>query len=44
VYVEYGEVNCAQAAAKELHGRGFANRTVAVEYMDEEKYIRQELA
>ncbi|KAG6975581.1 hypothetical protein JG688_00002231 [Phytophthora aleatoria] len=44
VYVEFGDVQSAQAAATELHGRGFSNRTVAVEYMDEGKYARRELA
>ncbi|KAH7479216.1 hypothetical protein PRIC1_009232 [Phytophthora ramorum] len=44
VFVEFGEVQSAQSAATELHGRGFSNRTVAVEYMDEGKYARRELA
>lgn len=44
VFVEFGDVQSAQGAATELHGRGFSNRTVAVEYMDEGKYARRELA
>lgn len=44
VFLEYDAVTSAQAAATELHGRGFANRTVAVEYMDEHKYARREFA
>ncbi|KAL3673425.1 hypothetical protein V7S43_001137 [Phytophthora oleae] len=44
VFVEFGDVQAAQSAATELHGRGFSNRTVAVEYMDEGKYARRELA
>ncbi|ETN05010.1 hypothetical protein F442_13867 [Phytophthora nicotianae P10297] len=44
VYVEFGDVQSAQAAATELHGRGFSNRTVAVEFMDEGKYARRQLA
>uniref|UniRef100_A0AAV1VLN5 Splicing factor U2AF subunit n=1 Tax=Peronospora matthiolae TaxID=2874970 RepID=A0AAV1VLN5_9STRA len=44
VFVEFGDVQAAQNAATELHGRGFSNRTVAVEFMDEGKYARRELA
>ncbi|CAI5726312.1 hypothetical protein KXD40_001923 [Peronospora effusa] len=44
VFVEFGDVQAAQGAATELHGRGFSNRTVAVEYMDEGKYALRELA
>lgn len=44
VFVEFGDVQSAQSAATELHGRGFANRTVAVEFMDEAKFARRELA
>ncbi|KAF1322425.1 Splicing factor u2af large, partial [Globisporangium splendens] len=44
VFVEYGDVPSAQAAAAELHGRGFSNRTVAVEYMDEHKYARRDFS
>ncbi|TYZ61668.1 hypothetical protein PybrP1_010667 [[Pythium] brassicae (nom. inval.)] len=44
VFVEYDAVPSAQAAAAELHGRGFSNRIVAVEYMDEHKYARREFA
>jgi splicing factor U2AF subunit len=44
VFVEFGDVQSAQNAAAELHGRGFSNRTVIVEYMDEQKYARRELA
>ncbi|DBA04481.1 TPA: hypothetical protein N0F65_010077 [Lagenidium giganteum] len=42
VFVEYGDVGSAQAAANELHGRGFSNRTVAVEFMDEAKFAQRE--
>ncbi|KAG7400568.1 hypothetical protein PHYBOEH_005091 [Phytophthora boehmeriae] len=44
VFIEFGDVQSAQSAATELHGRGFSNRTVAVEFMDEGKYARRELA
>jgi splicing factor U2AF subunit len=44
VFVEFGDVQSAQNAATELHGRGFSNRTVAVEFMDEGRYARRELA
>lgn len=44
VFVEYDAVTSAQAAATELHGRGFSNRIVAVEFMDEHKYARREFA
>lgn len=44
VFVEFGDVSGAQAAANELHGRGFSNRTVAVEFMDESKFERREFA
>lgn len=44
VFVEYDVVSSAQGAAAELHGRGFSNRTVAVEFMDEQKYARREFA
>ncbi|KAE9361817.1 hypothetical protein PF008_g675 [Phytophthora fragariae] len=44
VFVEFGDVQSAQNAATELHGRGFSNRTVIVEFMDEGKYARRELA
>ncbi|CEG50284.1 splicing factor u2af large [Plasmopara halstedii] len=43
VYVEFSDVQSAQNAAAELHGRGFSNRTVAVEFMDEGKYARREI-
>ncbi|CAH0477301.1 unnamed protein product [Peronospora belbahrii] len=44
VFVEFDDVQAAQGAATELHGRGFSNRTVAVEFMEEGKYARRELA
>ncbi|KAF4134065.1 RNA recognition motif-containing protein [Phytophthora infestans] len=44
VFVEFADVQSAQAAATELHGRGFSNRTVAVEFMDEGKYARREIS
>jgi splicing factor U2AF subunit len=40
--VEFADKSAAQHAANELHGRGFANRTVAVEFMAEDKYIRRD--
>ncbi|KDO24583.1 hypothetical protein SPRG_10114 [Saprolegnia parasitica CBS 223.65] len=42
IFVEFGEVVHAQHASNELHGRGFANRTVAVEFMSETKFARRE--
>ncbi|OQR86675.1 splicing factor U2af large subunit [Achlya hypogyna] len=42
IFVEFGEVAHAQHASNELHGRGFANRTVAVEFMSQEKFMRRE--
>ncbi|KAI9910913.1 hypothetical protein PsorP6_010731 [Peronosclerospora sorghi] len=44
VFVEFSDVQAAHNAAIELHGRGFANRTVAVEFMDEGKYAHGQLA
>ncbi|RLN27287.1 hypothetical protein BBJ28_00016893, partial [Nothophytophthora sp. Chile5] len=44
VFVEFSEVQAAQGAATELHGRGFSNRTVIVEFMDEGAYARREFA
>lgn len=42
IFVEFGEIAHAQHASNELHGRGFANRTVAVEFMAEDKFLRRE--
>lgn len=44
VFVEFDSVPSAQAASTELHGRGFANRIVAVEFMDEQKYARRDFS
>lgn len=44
VYVEFDSIMTAQAAASELHGRGFANRVVAAQYMNEAEFDRRELA
>ena len=43
VYVEFGEVSEAMKARAEVEGRSFANRTVACEYMDADKFHRKEL-
>ncbi|OQS07802.1 splicing factor U2af large subunit [Thraustotheca clavata] len=42
IFVEFAEIAHAQHASNELHGRGFANRTVAVEFMAEDKFLRRE--
>jgi splicing factor U2AF 65 kDa subunit len=44
VFVEFGDVAMAQAASTELHGRGFANRIVSVEFMDESKYAQRDFS
>ncbi|RHY23624.1 hypothetical protein DYB32_009700 [Aphanomyces invadans] len=42
VFVAFQELKAAETAANELHGRGFANQTVAVEFMDEDKFNRRD--
>ncbi|RHY63012.1 hypothetical protein DYB34_008549 [Aphanomyces astaci] len=42
IFVAFAQLECAEAAANELHGRGFANQTVAVEFMDEAKFTRRD--
>ncbi|TMW55104.1 hypothetical protein Poli38472_013866 [Pythium oligandrum] len=44
VFVEFADIASAQGASQELHGRGFANRTVSVEFMDEQKYARRDFS
>ncbi|KAL0587503.1 hypothetical protein ABG067_002799 [Albugo candida] len=43
VYIEFGDISTSQAAANELHGRGFANRVVSAQYMEEAQFGRREL-
>ncbi|TDH65170.1 uncharacterized protein CCR75_000618 [Bremia lactucae] len=44
VFIEFQDVASAQGAATELHGRGFSNRIVSVEFMPEELYARREIS
>lgn len=43
VFVEYQNVESAKKAADDLHGRGFASRTVEIDYFDESLYASKEL-
>lgn len=43
VFVEFEGVTGAEKAAQELHGRGFASRTVEADYISEEKYASKQL-
>ncbi|GLE10455.1 hypothetical protein PINS_up022577 [Pythium insidiosum] len=44
VFVEFGDLESAQRASRELHGRGFGDRTVLVEFMDEQKYAHRDFS
>lgn len=44
VFVEFDEVQGAEKAASELHGRGFASRTVEADFLSEELYAAKKLA
>lgn len=41
VYVEFASAEMAKTAAIALSGRKFADRTVVVDYFDEEKFARR---
>lgn len=43
VFVEFEDVRGAEKAAQELHGRGFASRTVEADYIPEKKYASKQL-
>ena len=44
IFVQFEKQTAATAALQELHGRYFAGRVVSVDYFDEERFNRQDLA